>query len=82
MLHTLFMFWVVASISVVVASMVIGGLVCVWCAFIGRRRFRRNGASLSAHRPPSPSLSHLDDLYTLRSQLAHRRGKPKNRAQL
>ena len=29
MLYTLFMFWIVASISVVVASMVIGGLVCV-----------------------------------------------------
>jgi hypothetical protein len=39
MLCTLFMFWIVASISVVVASMVIGGLACVWCAFIGRRRF-------------------------------------------
>jgi hypothetical protein len=29
MLYALFMFWMVASISVVVASMVISGLVCV-----------------------------------------------------
>ena len=54
MLYALFMFWIVASISVVVASMVIGGLLCVWCAFIGRRRFRRDVASLLVHRPPSP----------------------------
>jgi len=33
MLYTLFMFWIVASISVVVASMVIGGLVCVVCLY-------------------------------------------------
>ena len=38
MLYELFMFWVVGSISVVVASMVLGGLLCVWCAFIARRR--------------------------------------------
>ncbi len=54
MLYILFMFWIVASISMVVASMVIGGLLCVWCAFIGRRRFRRDVVSLLAHRPPSP----------------------------
>ena len=54
MLYALFMFWIVASISVAVASMVIGGLLCVWCAFIGRRRFRRDAASLLVHRPPSP----------------------------
>ena len=41
MLYALFMFWIVASISVAVASMVIGGLLCVWCAFIGRRRAAR-----------------------------------------
>ena len=29
MLYELFMFWVVGSISVVVASMVLGGLLCV-----------------------------------------------------
>jgi len=40
MLYELFMFWVVGSISVVVASMVLGGLLCVWCAFIARRRTR------------------------------------------
>lgn len=54
MLYGLFMFWVVASISVIVASMVFGGLLCVWCAFIGRRRAQRNAASLLVHRPPSP----------------------------
>jgi hypothetical protein len=54
MLYAIFMFWIVASISVVVASMVIGGSLCVWCAFIGRRRFRRDVASLLVHRPPSP----------------------------
>ena len=54
MLYAIFMFWIVASILVVVASMVIGGSLCVWCAFIGRRRFRRDVASLLVHRPPSP----------------------------
>ena len=54
MLYALFMFWIVASISVVVASMVIGGLLCVWCAFMGRRRFRRDSPSLLVHRSPSP----------------------------
>ena len=54
MLYAIFMFWIVASISVVVASMVIGGSLCVWCAFIGRKRFRRDAASLLVHRPPSP----------------------------
>jgi hypothetical protein len=54
MLYEIFMFWVVGSISVALASMVIGGLLCVWCAFIGRRRFRRDGASLLVHRPSSP----------------------------
>ena len=46
MLYALFMFWMVASISVIVASMVLGGLLCVWCTFIGRRRFRRDVAGL------------------------------------
>ena len=32
MLYELFMFWVLVSISVVVASMVLSGLLCVWCA--------------------------------------------------
>jgi len=40
MLYELFMFWVVGSIAVVVASMVFGGLLCVWCAFKGRVRAR------------------------------------------
>jgi hypothetical protein len=40
MLYELFMFWVVGSITVVVASMVFGGLLCVWCAFKGSKRTR------------------------------------------
>jgi hypothetical protein len=38
MLYGLFMFWIVVSITGLVASMVLGGLLCVWCAFIGRKR--------------------------------------------
>jgi hypothetical protein len=38
MLYELFMFWVVVSIAGLVASMVLGGLLCVWCALIGRKR--------------------------------------------
>lgn len=38
MLYELFMFWVVVSITGLVASMVMGGLLCVWCALIGRKR--------------------------------------------
>jgi membrane protein required for beta-lactamase induction len=57
MLYAVFLFWVVASISVVVASLVLGGLLCVWCAFIGRRRFRRDVAALLVHRPASPAIA-------------------------
>jgi hypothetical protein len=49
MLYELFMLWVVGSITVVVASMVFGGLLCVWCAFKGGKRVRL--VSNSA-RPP------------------------------
>jgi hypothetical protein len=38
MLYEIFMFWVVASITGIVASIVLGGLLCVWCAYIGRKR--------------------------------------------
>jgi hypothetical protein len=38
MLYELFMVWMVGSISVIVASMVIGGLLCVWCAYQGGKR--------------------------------------------
>ena len=38
MLYELFMFWVIVSITGLVASMLLGGLLCVWCAFIGRKR--------------------------------------------
>lgn len=41
-LYDLFMLWIVGSISVIAASMVFGGLLCVWCAFKGRRRARLN----------------------------------------
>ncbi len=40
MLYELFMYWVVGSIAVVVASMVLGGLLCVWCASRGSKRSR------------------------------------------
>jgi hypothetical protein len=46
MLYALFMFLLVGSISVVVASMVFGGLLCVWCAFIGNRRARLASTSV------------------------------------
>ena len=51
MLYELFMFWVIGSITVVVASMVRGGLLCVWCAFKGGKRARlvSNCASQSSH---------------------------------
>ena len=39
MLYQLFMYWVVGSIGVVV-SMVLGGLLCVWCASKGSKRTR------------------------------------------
>ena len=54
LLYALFMFWVVASISVVVAGMVLGGLLCLWCAYISRRRFRLDMATLSLSSAPSP----------------------------
>ena len=41
LLYDLFIMWIVGSISVIAASMVFGGLLCVWCAFIGRRRSTR-----------------------------------------
>jgi len=40
LLYDLFMMWVVGSISVIAASMVFGGLLCVWCAYKGRKRSR------------------------------------------
>jgi len=40
MLYELFMFWVVGSITVVVASMVLGGLLCVWCSYRGSKQAR------------------------------------------
>ncbi len=47
MLYELFMLWIVGSISVVVASMVIGGLLCVWCAYKGSKRTRLASPSSS-----------------------------------
>jgi hypothetical protein len=51
MLYELFMVWIVGSISVVVASMVLGGLLCVWCAFKGSKRTRlvSNGTRQPSH---------------------------------
>jgi len=52
MLYELFMIWVVGSIAVIATSMVLGGLLCVWCAFKGSRRSRlaSNFAQLSHPR--------------------------------
>ena len=52
MLYEIFMFWMVASIAVVVASMVLGGLLCVWCAYKGSKRARL--ASNCARQPNPP----------------------------
>ena len=52
MLYELFMVWMVGSIGVIAASMVLGGLLCVWCAFKGSRRTR--SASNSTHQPSHP----------------------------
>jgi hypothetical protein len=41
MLYELFMYWVVGSIGMVVASMVFSGLLCVWCASKRSKRNRR-----------------------------------------
>ena len=32
LLYELFMGWIVVSITAIVASMVFGGLLCLWCA--------------------------------------------------
>ena len=59
MLYELFMYWVVGSIAVVVASMVFGGLLCVWCASRGskRSRFVADNLPSTLGRPPD-QLSH------------------------
>ena len=33
MFYDLFMLWMVGSITAIVVSMVLGGLLCLWCAF-------------------------------------------------
>ena len=48
MLYELFMYWVVGSIAVVVASMVLGGVLCVWCASRGSKRSRFVSGNLSS----------------------------------
>lgn len=53
MLYELFMIWIVGSISVIAASMVFGGLLCVWCAFKGGRRSRFVPSSEPLSHPPS-----------------------------
>ena len=40
MLYELFMVWMVGSIAVIAASMVLGGLLCVWCAYKSSKRTR------------------------------------------
>jgi hypothetical protein len=59
MLYELFMYWVVGSIAVVLASMVLGGLLCVWCASRGskRSRFVADNLPSTLGRPPD-QLSH------------------------
>jgi hypothetical protein len=49
MLYDIFMFWIVGSIIGVVVSIVLGGLLCVWCAVISRRRAERSSAALINH---------------------------------
>lgn len=59
MLYELFMYWVVGSIAVVVASMVLGGVLCVWCASRGSKRNRFVSDNLSSALGKSPDqLSH------------------------
>jgi len=67
MLYELFMVWMVGSIGVIAASMVLGGLLCVWCAFKGSRRTR--SASNSTHQPSHPWTNSLQ----ARSFSLHRR---------
>jgi uncharacterized membrane protein YqjE len=50
MLYELFMFWVVGSISVVVASMVLGGLLCVWCAYKGSKHTEWSSSMTRIHQ--------------------------------
>lgn len=52
MLYGLFMLWMVGSITVVVVSMVLGGLLCVWCAYKGSKRSRL--ASECTRHPSHP----------------------------
>jgi hypothetical protein len=40
MLYELFMVWMVGSIAVIAVSMVLGGLLCVWCAYKSSKRTR------------------------------------------
>jgi hypothetical protein len=59
MLYELFMYWVVGSIAVVAASMVLGGLLCVWCASRGSKRSRFVSDNLPSAPGRSPDqLSH------------------------
>jgi hypothetical protein len=50
MLYELFMFWVIGSISVVVASMVLGGLLCVWCAYKGGKHTQWSSPATRTHQ--------------------------------
>lgn len=57
MLYELFMHWIVGSIGMVVVSMVVSGLLCVWCASQGSKRNRL----ASNHCPHQLSASHEAD---------------------
>ena len=59
MLYELFMDWVIGSIAVVIASMLLSGLLCVWCASRGskRSRFASDNSSSALGRYPD-QLSH------------------------
>ncbi len=50
MLYELFMFWVVGSISVVATSMVLGGLLCVWCAYRGSKHTHWSSPNTHVHQ--------------------------------
>jgi hypothetical protein len=53
MLYELFMVWVVGSIAAIAASMVLGGLLCVWCAYKGSKR-TQVVSHHSEHHPSHP----------------------------
>jgi uncharacterized protein (DUF58 family) len=49
MLYEIFMFLVAGSVIGVAVSIVLFGLLCVWCAFIGRKRAERSSPARIDH---------------------------------